>query len=57
MSPAPRRRLRLEDVDGVTVVGFMEPRIVSEGNVQEVGDELYSLVEDKGHQPAPDQFR
>ena len=49
MSQGPRRHLRLENVDGVTVVSFVESKIVTEENIQEVGDQLYSLVEDEGH--------
>ena len=49
MSQAPRRHLRLENVDGVTVVSFVDTKIVTEENIQEVGDQLYSLVEDEGH--------
>ena len=48
MSQGPRRHLRLENVDGVTVVSFVESKIVTEENIQEVGDQLYSLVEDDG---------
>jgi anti-sigma B factor antagonist len=49
MSQGPRRHLRIEIVDGVTVVSFVESKIVTEENIQEVGDQLYSLVEDEGH--------
>ena len=49
MSQAPRRHLRLENVDGVTVVSFVDTKIVTDENIQEVGDQLYSLVEDEGH--------
>ncbi len=48
MSQGPRRHLRSENVDGVTVVSFVESKIVTEENIQEVGDQLYSLVEDEG---------
>ena len=48
MSQAPRRHLRLENVDGVTVVSFVDTKIVTDENIQEVGDQLYSLVEDEG---------
>ncbi len=43
------RRLRLDKVDGVTVVSFADTRIVEDEVIKEVGEELYSLVEDKGH--------
>ncbi len=49
MSQGPRRHLRLETIDGVTVVSFVDSKIVTEENIQEVGDQLYSLVEDEGH--------
>src|SRR4051794_15427842 len=49
MSQGPRRHLRLESIDGVTVVSFVDSKIVTEENIQEVGDQLYSLVEDEGH--------
>jgi anti-sigma B factor antagonist len=49
MSQPQRRHLRLESIDGVTVVSFVESKIVSEENIQEVGDQLYSLVDNEGH--------
>ena len=49
MSQASRRHLRVEDIDGVAVVSFVDTKIVTEENIQEVGDQLYSLVEDDGH--------
>src|SRR5262245_57839482 len=49
MSQATRRRLRLEEVDGVTAVSFVDSKIVGEETMQEVGAQLYSLVEDDGH--------
>jgi anti-sigma B factor antagonist len=49
MSQASRRHLRLENIDGVTVVSFVDSKIVNEENIQEVGEQLYALVEDEGH--------
>jgi anti-sigma B factor antagonist len=49
MSQAPRHHLRLETVEGVAVVSFVDTKIVSEESIQEIGDQLYSLVEDEGH--------
>ena len=49
MSQGPRRHLRLETIDGVTVVSFVDSKIVTEENIQEVGDQLYALVEDGHH--------
>ncbi len=47
--PPPPRRLDVANVKGVTVVSFRDKRIVEEVVIQEVGDQLLSLVEDKGH--------
>jgi len=49
MSQGPRRLLRLETIDNVTVVSFVESKIVSDESIQEVGEQLYSLVESEGH--------
>lgn len=49
MSQGPRQHLRLETIDEVTVVSFVDTRIVTDVDIQEVGDQLYSLVEDQGH--------
>ncbi len=49
MSQGPRRHLRLETVNGVTVVSFVDTKIVTEENIQEVGDQLYNLVDVEGH--------
>ena len=46
MSVSPRPRLRVETVDGVLVVSFTDSKIVTEDQIQEVGDQLYALVED-----------
>ena len=45
MSTASRRHLSTETIDGVTVVSFVETKIVTEENIQEVGDQLYQLVD------------
>lgn len=49
MSQGPRRHLRLEPVGDVTVVSFIDTKIVSDEDIQEVGDQLYGLVEQEGH--------
>lgn len=49
MSQGNARHLRLESIDGVTVVSFVESKIVSEESIQEVGEQLYSLVDSEGH--------
>ena len=54
--PPPPRRLDVANVKGVTVVSFRDKRIVEEVVIQEVGDQLLGLVEDKGHRKPPPQF-
>jgi anti-sigma B factor antagonist len=44
-----RAHLRLETIDDVTVVSFVDSKIVTDEAIQEVGEQLYSLVEDEGH--------
>ena len=48
MSSATRRHLSTETIDGVTVVSFVDTKIVTEENIQEVGDQLYQLVDVEG---------
>ncbi len=48
MSQASRRHLSTETIDGVTVVSFIDTKIVTEENIQEVGDQLYQLVDVEG---------
>ena len=57
MSQAPRRHLQLENVDGVTVVSFLDGRIVDDELIKEIGDQLYSLVEVEGHKQLLLNFR
>jgi anti-sigma B factor antagonist len=46
--PPATRRLRTESIDGVTVVSFVDSKIVDDTAIQEVGDQLYALVEQDG---------
>jgi anti-sigma B factor antagonist len=49
MSTAPRRRrLEVEDIGDVTVVKFVDRRILDEQNIQVIGDQLFSLVDEVG---------
>ncbi|MFL5341697.1 MAG: STAS domain-containing protein [Gemmataceae bacterium] len=49
MNPAPRRRrLELEDVGDVTVVNFVDKKILDEQNIQIIGEQLFGLVDDQG---------
>ncbi|MBX3411284.1 MAG: STAS domain-containing protein [Pirellulales bacterium] len=44
------RRLELSDVGDVTVVRFVDRKILDEANIQELGLELFRLVEDDHRQ-------
>lgn len=44
------RRLELSDVGDVTVVRFVDRKILDEANIQELGFELFRLVEDDHRQ-------
>jgi anti-sigma B factor antagonist len=43
-SSARRRRLEVEDVGDVTVVNFVDRKILDEQNIQIIGEQLFSLV-------------
>jgi anti-sigma B factor antagonist len=44
-----KRRIITRDVNGVTVIGFVDRKILEAANIQELGEELTSLVETEGH--------
>jgi anti-sigma B factor antagonist len=49
MSAQPRRRrLEVEDIGDVTVVNFVDRKILDEQNIQIIGDQLFSLVDEVG---------
>ena len=45
---AGQRRLEVSEVGDVTVVRFVDRKILDEANIQELGQELFQLVEDEG---------
>ena len=45
---AVHRRLQLSQVGDVTVVRFVDRKILDEANIQELGQELFQLIEDEG---------
>ena len=47
-SPARRRRLELEPIGDVTVVNFVDRKILDEQNIQVIGEQLFSLVDEQG---------
>lgn len=48
MSQGRRRRIETEEVGDVTIVKFLDKRILDEQNIQLIGDQLFSLVDDEG---------
>ena len=46
MSSQPhRRRLKVEDIDDVTEINFVDKKILDEQNIQVIGEQLFDLVE------------
>ena len=48
--PNEARRLEIEDKSGITVVRFVNKRIIDEGEIRNVGKELFALVSEAGGQ-------
>ncbi|MBY0231381.1 MAG: STAS domain-containing protein [Gemmataceae bacterium] len=48
-SPARRRRLEVESIGDVTVVNFVDRKILDEQNIQVIGEQLFSLVDEEGY--------
>jgi len=49
MSTQPRRRrLEVEDIGDVTVINFVDKKILDEQNIQIIGEQLFGLVEQEG---------
>ena len=58
MSTQPRRRrLEVEDFGDVTVVNFTDKKILDEQNIQVIGEQLFSLVEELGRHKIVLNFR
>jgi anti-anti-sigma factor len=45
---AAQKRLKVTEIGDVTVVQFVDRKILDEANIQELGQELFGLVEDQG---------
>ncbi len=45
---ASHQRLDLEEVGDVTVAKFIDKKILDESNIQVIGNQMFSLVEDDG---------
>lgn len=48
MAQARRRRIEIEEVGDVSVVEFIDKRILDEQNIQLIGEQLFELVDDMG---------
>jgi len=49
MSSQPRRRrLEVEDYGEITVVNFIDRKILDEQNIQKIGEDLFSLIDELG---------
>ena len=49
MSTQPRkRRLEVEEIGDVTVVNFVDRKILDEQNIQIIGEQLFGLVDQEG---------
>ena len=58
MSAQPkRRRLEVEDIGDVTVVNFTDKKILDEQNIQVIGEQLFSLVDELGRRKILLNFR
>lgn len=50
MSSQPRRRrLEVEQIGDVTVVNFVDRKILDEQNIQVIGEQLFGLVDTEGY--------
>lgn len=47
---AVNRRIDVEEVNGVTVAKFTDKKILDEGNIQVIGNQLFSLVDEDRRQ-------
>ncbi len=45
---ADHRRLEIEEVGDVTIAKFVDKKILDESNIQVIGNQLFSLVEEDG---------
>jgi len=47
---AGHRRVDIEEVGDITVATFVDKKILDEGNIQIIGNQLFSLVEEDGRE-------
>ena len=45
---ADHRRINVEEIGGVTVARFVDKKILDETNIQNIGSQLFALVEEDG---------
>lgn len=56
-TPPRRRRLEVEDIGEVAVVNFTDKKILDEQNIQLIGEQLFSLVDELGRKKILLNFR
>ncbi len=56
-SKPPRRRLRVEQIKDILVVSFVDRKILDEQNIQLIGEQLFSLVDEQGFEKLLLDFR
>ena len=49
-SQPKRRRVETEEINGVTVVNFIDRKILDEQNIQKIGEDLFHLVDSENRQ-------
>ncbi|QDT64668.1 STAS domain-containing protein [Calycomorphotria hydatis] len=50
MSTASHRKIDVEEVGDVTIARFVDKKILDETNIQIIGNQLFSLVDEEGRQ-------
>ncbi|WP_010586970.1 STAS domain-containing protein [Schlesneria paludicola] len=43
-----RRRIDIEEVNGVTIATFVDKKILDEANIQTIGSQLFALIDEDG---------
>lgn len=43
-----RRRIDIEEIDGITIAKFVDKKILDEANIQIIGSQLFELIDEDG---------
>ena len=57
MTTPRRQRITFEDIGDVTVVKFVDKKILDEQNIQAIGDDLFKLVDELGRRKLTARLR